>query len=103
MAVFGPRRSVLAIPHSNVLRATEHILLHGSVARGYVGVHVQPVAVDAGSLAGAIIVGLDPEGPAKKAGIIIGDIVVTWNGEPVTGMRSIIERLGPTSVGQSAN
>jgi len=102
MTVFGPRRRVLAIPHSTVLRATEHILVHGSVARGYVGVHVQPVAADAGSPAGAIIVGLDPEGPAKKAGLIIGDIVVTWNGEPVTGTRSIIERLGPTSVGQTA-
>lgn len=102
MAVFGPRLRVLAIPHATVLRATEHILLHGSVARGYVGVHVQPVAADTGSPAGAVIVGLDPEGPAKKAGVIIGDIIATWNGQPVTGMRSIIERLGPTSVGQTA-
>ena len=102
MAVFGPRRRVLAIPHSTVLRAAEQILLHGSVTRGYVGVNVQPVAADAGSQTGAIVVGLDPEGPAKKAGVIIGDIVVTWNGEPVTGTRSIIERLGPASVGQSA-
>jgi S1-C subfamily serine protease len=102
MAVFGPRRQVLAIPHSTVMRATEHILLHGSVVRGYVGVHVQPVAADAGSPAGAIVVGLDPEGPAKKAGIIIGDVVLTWDGEPVNGTRTIIEKLGPTSVGQSA-
>jgi S1-C subfamily serine protease len=102
MAVFGPRRRVLAIPHSTVLRATEHVLLHGSVTRGYVGVNVQPVAADAGSETGAIVVGLDSQGPARKAGIIIGDIVVTWNGEPVTGTRSIIERLGPASVGQTA-
>ena len=102
MAVFGPRRRVLAIPHATVMRATEHILAHGSVTRGYVGVHVRPIAADGGFPAGAIIVGLDPEGPAKKAGVIIGDVVLTWNGEPVNGARSIIERLGPASVGQGA-
>ena len=102
MAVFGPRRRVLAIPHATVMRATEHILAHGSVTRGYVGVHVRPIAADGGFPAGAIIVGLDPEGPAKKAGVIIGDVVLTWNGEPVNGARSIIERLGPASVGQRA-
>jgi S1-C subfamily serine protease len=102
MAVFGPRRRVLAIPHATVIRATDHILAHGSVTRGYVGVHVRPIAADGGFPAGAIIVGLDPEGPAKKAGVLIGDVVLTWNGEPVNGARSIIERLGPASVGQGA-
>ena len=46
MAVFGPRRRVLAIPHATIVRAVDHILAHGSVARGYVGVNVQRVSAD---------------------------------------------------------
>lgn len=102
MAVFGPRRRVLAIPHGTVMRATEQILAHGSVVRGYVGVNVQAVAADSDAGSGAIVVRLDPEGPAKKAGIILGDVLLTWNGEMINGTRSIIDKLGPSSVGQSA-
>jgi S1-C subfamily serine protease len=102
MAVFGPRRRVLAIPHATVMRATEHILAHGSVVRGYVGASFQPVAANSGASSGAIVVGLDPEGPAKKAGVILGDLVLTWNGETVNGTRSIINWLGPSSVGAGA-
>lgn len=101
MAVFGPRQRVLAIPHATIMRSAEHILAHGSVTRGYVGINVQPVATDSASGGGAIIVGLDPEGPAKKAGILLGDIVLTWNGEAVNGTRAIIDRLGPSAVGQA--
>ena len=100
MAVFGPRRRVLAIPHATIMRATEHVLAHGSVSRGYVGVNVQPVAT--GDAGGAIIVGLDPDGPAKAAGALLGDIVLTWNGEAVAGTRGIVNRLGPSSVGKEA-
>jgi len=100
MAVFGPRRRVLAIPHATIMRAVEHILMHGSVTRGYVGLNVQPVPADSG--AGAIVVGLDPEGPAKNAGVILGDVLLTWNGEAINGARDVVDRLGPSSVGQSA-
>ena len=100
MAVFGPRRRVLAIPHATVVRAVDHILAHGSVARGYVGVNVQRVSADSDSTGGAMIVGLDADGPAKKAGLLLGDIVVTWNGDAVNGSRAIIDKLGPSSVGQ---
>ena len=102
MAVFGPRRRVLAIPYATVMRSAEHILTHGSVVRGYVGVNVQAVASNADGAAGAIVVGLDPDGPAKLAGILIGDVVLTWNGEPVRGARSIVDKLGPASVGRGA-
>ena len=100
MAVFGPRRRVLAIPHATIVRAVDHILAHGSVVRGYVGVNVQPVSTDGESGRGAMVVGLDGDGPAKKAGILLGDIVLTWNGDAVNGTRGIINRLGPSSVGQ---
>lgn len=97
MPVFGPRRRVLAIPLATMTRSAEQILASGTVARGYIGVSVQ--SVNTGDGRGAIIVGLDPEGPAKQAGVILGDIVLTWNGEPIKGGRSITDRLGPSTVG----
>jgi S1-C subfamily serine protease len=100
MAVFGPRRRVLAIPLSTINRAVERILAHGSVSRGYIGVSVQSVNVEGGEAGrGAMVVGLDPDGPAKQAGLLLGDIIVTWNEEAVAGTRSIINRLGPTTAG----
>jgi S1-C subfamily serine protease len=102
MAVFGPRRRVLAIPQATVVRAAEQVLAHGSVSRGYIGVSVQSVRVDGdGEDRGAMVVGLDPDGPAKKAGVLLGDILRTWDGEAVSGTRSVVHRLGPATVGSS--
>jgi S1-C subfamily serine protease len=102
MAVFGPRRRVLAIPHATLLRTADQILAHGSVNRGYIGVSVQSVRVEGdGEDRGAMVVGLDPDGPAKKAGVLLGDILLTWDGEAVSGTRAVLNRLGPGSVGQS--
>jgi S1-C subfamily serine protease len=102
MAVFGPRRRVLAIPYATISRASEEILAHGSVGRGYIGVSVQSVRVDGeGGGRGAMVVNLDPEGPAKKAGLLLGDIILTWNGEAVSGTRSVVHRLGPGTIGST--
>jgi S1-C subfamily serine protease len=102
MAVFGPRGRVLAIPHATIIRASEEVLAHGSVGRGYIGVSVQSVRVDGeGEGRGAMVVGLDPEGPAKKAGVLLGDILLTWEGEAVSGTRSVVHRLGPGTIGST--
>ena len=48
---------------------------------------------------GAIVVRLDDNGPAKGAGILVGDILTGWNGEPIRGGRDVFRRLGPDTVG----
>ncbi len=50
----------------------------------------------------AMIVSVDPNGPAGKAGVLLGDIILAFNGESVPGLRSLFARLSPESVGQSA-
>jgi S1-C subfamily serine protease len=44
---------------------------------------------------------VDPKGPGAKAGVHQGDIIVTWNGEPIRHVRSLLRALGPDSVGQT--
>ncbi len=97
MAVFGPRRRVLAIPTATIGRVADRILAGGSFGRGYLGAGLQPVEVDGAGA--AMVVTVDPDGPAKAAGLILGDIMRTWNGETVAGPRAIVERLGPDTVG----
>ncbi len=97
MAVFGPRRRVLAIPAATIARAVDRILDRGSVHRGYLGAGLQPVEVE--GTGAAMVMTLDPDGPARAAGLILGDIVRTWDGAAVAGPRAIVDHLGPDSVG----
>jgi S1-C subfamily serine protease len=110
MAVFGPRRSALAIPAQTIERVADQLMAKGRIARGYLGLGLQPVRLDEAlakslSLAeprAAIVVSVDPQGPGRQAGILQGDVVATWNGEPVRGVRDVFRRLGSDAVGQKA-
>jgi S1-C subfamily serine protease len=98
LAVTGPRRRALAIPATTIERAVATLSAKGYVARGYLGVSLHPVS--GGS--GAIIVGIEPEGPAAKAGLVVGDIITTWNGEAIDSVGAVSRRLGTDAAGQTA-
>ena len=72
----------VAIPASNVNRVVDEILARGSVSRGYLGVGLQPVELP-DHQKGLIVLSLEPEGPAAKAGVLIGDIVTGVAGTAV--------------------
>ena len=46
---------------------------------------------------------IDPEGPAARAGLLVGDIIAKWNTEPVMSVREVMRQLGPQSVGASVD
>jgi S1-C subfamily serine protease len=101
MAVHGPRRRVLAIPTATIARVVATIKEKGHVARGYLGVSLQSVPIREGEhhRRGAMVVTIDPAGPAQAGGLKQGDIIVAMDGEAVTGVRGVYQRLGPDSVG----
>jgi S1-C subfamily serine protease len=96
MAVEGVRR-VLVIPSATIGRIAGRLETHGRIARGYLGVGLQPVKLDDGI--GAMVMSLDKSGPSAAAGIRQGDIIVGWNGEKLSGVRALLRALGPDSVG----
>jgi len=100
MAVFGPRRRVLVIPTATIERVAARLETHGHIARGYLGLGLQPVAVDGGDGSGAMVMSVDPKGPGALAGVHQGDIIITWNGEPIRHLRSVLRALGADSVGR---
>ncbi|WP_262268118.1 S1C family serine protease [Microvirga yunnanensis] len=111
MTVLGPRGRVLVIPSETIGRVAPQLLEKGHVARGYLGLGLQPVrldqaAADAAGLAqprGLIVISVDQDGPGQKAGIRQGDILTRWNADPVPSVRDIYRLLGPESVGRSVD
>jgi S1-C subfamily serine protease len=97
MLLFGPRRRALVIPCETIERAVATLKDRGHVMRGYLGAGLHPIRN--GDVQGAIVMSLDDQGPAKAAGIVLGDIVTAWNGEKVRGPRELIRKLGPDSAG----
>lgn len=103
MTVLGPRRRALAIPASTIDRAVDQLLAKGHVARGYLGAGLQPVRLGTGEekKRGVLVASLDPEGPAAKAGLVVGDLITAWDAAPVGRLREIIRALGTDSVGRT--
>jgi S1-C subfamily serine protease len=100
MAVLGPRR-VLTIPAATIDRVAARLETHGRIARGYLGVGLQPVRLDDG--VGAMVMSVDKQGPAASAGIRQGDVIVAINNEKIAGVRALVRSLGPDSVGSTVD
>ncbi|MCC8977219.1 S1C family serine protease, partial [Bradyrhizobium brasilense] len=96
MAVLGPRR-VLTIPATTIERVAGQLEKSGRIARGYLGVGLQPVRLDDGL--GAMVMNVDKAGPSAAAGIRQGDVIIAVNGEKLSGVRALSRGLGPQSVG----
>jgi S1-C subfamily serine protease len=104
----GPRRSVMTIPSTTVNRVVDQLLAKGRIVRGFIGVALQPVRLpkppssgDAGR--GLLVVMTEPGGPAEKAGIMIGDIIIGVGDKPLTEAIDLQASLDPEEVGQTVN
>jgi S1-C subfamily serine protease len=109
MTTFGPRGQILVIPAATVERVAPTLLAAGRVPRGWLGVALRPVAVpdelreSAGEATGLMVMSLSPEGPAAKAGIVPGDIMLSVDGTSARRLRSVLAHLGGESVGKSVS
>jgi S1-C subfamily serine protease len=105
MAVLGPRRTVLAIPVPTIGRVVDQLLAKGRIGRGYLGVAMQPVQLPealqklAGTGIGLLVSSVDAHSGAALGGVVLGDVIVAWNGDPVRDYRQVQRLLGPESVG----
>ena len=103
------RGSALTIPVKGAWRIADALAKHGSVKRGYLGVRTQPVEIpDAGRTAlnreqghGLLVLWLDEGGPAAKSGLLVGDILVAINGQPVGDPDDLFSALNSDTVGKS--
>jgi S1-C subfamily serine protease len=97
----------LAIPTGTVERVVETLLAHGRVRRGYLGVSTQPVRLPAGLAqqlgqeTGLLLVAVEPDSPAEKDGLLLGDTIVALAGSPVRHHDDLLALLSGDRVGQA--
>jgi serine protease DegQ len=97
-----------AIPVSTAKMVLEQIVKNGSVTRGWIGVEVQeitPVVAESFKLPstrGALIAGVLRGGPADKAGVKPGDVLVEVEGRPVADPTSMLNLVAALAPGNSA-
>ncbi|MBW2421553.1 MAG: DegQ family serine endoprotease [Deltaproteobacteria bacterium] len=111
-AIFSPSGGSVgigfAIPSSMASEVVSELALHGSVARGWLGVQIQPVTGDvAESLGvaegqGALVASVVPESPAARAGIVPGDVVIGMNGESLDDFKDLPRLVAKTKAGSDS-
>jgi len=90
-----------AIPSDIVVKIVAELRDRGHIDRGWLGVSVQDSGPGHG--AGVGIAGVDRSGPAARAGLRPGDIVVAVNGEHVENSRSLIRAVAATTPGNTVH
>jgi S1-C subfamily serine protease len=107
MSTFGPRGRMLAIPQATIARIVPLLVRDGRVARGWLGVKLQPVEVPdalrdaAGHDAALMAMSVADGGPAAAAGVVAGDIIVAIGDAPARRLRRVLAQLGPDSIGRN--
>ncbi len=98
MAVRGPGGRTLIIPTATINRIASQLAEHGRVPVAYLGAGLKDVPLtDGGS--GAMVMTLDPDGPASAAELLQGDIIVSWAGQRMPNVGTLLRGLRATPVG----
>ena len=90
----------MTIPNATVNRTVDELLAKGYIARPYLGAGLQPVRVSE-SAGGLIVLHVEAGGPAEKAGIVLGDVIVELEGRPVPHTYEIRSALASSKVGDT--
>lgn len=102
------RGSSLAIPVGFAWQIAESLAKHGSVKRGYLGVRSQPVEIVPAQQAalerkqgtGLLLVSVERGSPAEAGGLMVGDIIIGFAGEPISEPDDLLTRLAGDVVDQ---
>jgi Do/DeqQ family serine protease len=98
-----------AIPASSARRIMEQIIQTGSVTRGWIGVEAQEITPEIadsfrlGSASGVLIAGILSGGPADRAGVKPGDILLEIEGKPVRDPNSMLNLVAALVPGKPAS
>lgn len=110
-AIFSPSGGnvgiAFAIPASTAREVTQDLIRDGAVQRGWLGVEIQPVTPEiadslglSGGDKGALVSNAQDESPAKKAGVVAGDVITAVDGKEVSSPKELARIIGNISPGK---
>jgi serine protease Do len=110
-AIFSPTGGSVGIgfsvPANTAKGVIDQLIKYGETRRGWLGVKIQSVTDDIAESMnldkprGALIADVTKPGPAEKAGIEAGDVVIEFDGRPVNEMRDLPRIVAETEIGKS--
>jgi S1-C subfamily serine protease len=109
MSTFGPRGQVIVIPTATIARIVPLLAKDGHIARGWLGVALQAVAVpdalreSAEQSSGLMVMSVVEGGPAALAAIVAGDIILSVDGTSTQRWRKVARLFGSDSIGRKAD
>lgn len=97
----------VAVPVQSLQSIAEDLVAHGRVRRGYLGVAMQPVRLPKNMPAeldqetGLLLVSVESESPAETGGLLLGDTIVSFAGQPIRHIDELLVLLSGDTIGQS--
>jgi S1-C subfamily serine protease len=104
--IMGAQGLCFAIGINTAKFVASRLLTEGGIRRAYIGVEAQTVPLhrrvvrffDLPKETGVVVVGVEPNSPAQKAGLREGDVIVAFNGQPIAGVDDLHRLLTDTRV-----
>jgi S1-C subfamily serine protease len=102
------RAAALALPNTTVNRIVDELIQRGRIVRGYFGIAVQPVRLPEpmrrqlglDARVGLVIISLESDGPANRAGLLLGDIITGLDDRDVADPSDILGFLASETIGK---
>ena len=111
-AIYSPNGGnvgiAFAIPANVARPVVDQLRASGQVARGWLGVQIQPVTVEIASAiglskpTGALVSEVMPDSPAAKAKLAAGDVIIRFDGKTVAEMRDLPRLVAAVPAGKTA-
>lgn len=108
-AIFSPSGGSVgigfAIPSNQAREIVAELLDHGYIERGWIGISIQQITPDIAKALGlprtdgVLVANVNEAGPAERAGLLSGDIILDFNGTGIRTMRDLTRAVADTSPG----
>jgi serine protease Do len=98
------RGLAVVIPVRIAWKTAAALIEHGTVKRGYLGLAGQPVRLPEGQRVderdrALLVVAVTPESPAEAAGLLVGDLLLDFDGRPIRSAEELLELLTAERIG----